>query len=85
MDRGIALPFRDLGARRGVWSESRRGRFTPVQKPVPIVHEFGQTSGPFWTCAKNLAALRFDPRTVQLVASPFNDWAIPVFIINVAL
>jgi hypothetical protein len=39
LDRGIDLPFRDLGARRGVWSASRPGRFTPGKDPVPIVQE----------------------------------------------
>jgi hypothetical protein len=30
-----------------------------------------------WTGAENLAPPRFDPRTVQLVASHYTDWAIP--------
>jgi hypothetical protein len=55
VDRGIALPFRDLGARRGEWSASRPGRFTPGKDPVPIVQEVGWASGPVWTGAKNLA------------------------------
>jgi hypothetical protein len=41
VDRGIVLPFRDLGARRGGWSEPRPGRFTPGKDPVPIVQEAG--------------------------------------------
>jgi hypothetical protein len=55
MDRGIALPFRDLGARRGVWSASRPGRFTPGKDTVPIVQEAGWTPGPVWTVAENVA------------------------------
>jgi hypothetical protein len=55
VDRVIALPFRDLGARRGEWSASRPGRFTPGKDLVTIVQEVGWASGPVWTCAKNLA------------------------------
>jgi hypothetical protein len=53
--RGIALLFRDLGARRGGWPASRPGRFTPGKDPVPTVQEVGWASGPVWTCTKNLA------------------------------
>jgi hypothetical protein len=55
VDRGITLPFRDLGVRRGVWSASRPGRFTPGKDPVSIVQEAGWAPGPVWTTAKNLA------------------------------
>jgi hypothetical protein len=41
VDRGIALPLRDLGARMGGWSAPRPGRFTPGKDPVPIVQEAG--------------------------------------------
>jgi hypothetical protein len=34
--RGIALSFRDLGARRDVWSASRPGRFTPGKARLPL-------------------------------------------------
>jgi hypothetical protein len=56
MGRGTALLFLDLGARRGGWSASRPGRFTPGKDPVPIVQEAWWASGPVWTCAKNLAS-----------------------------
>jgi hypothetical protein len=55
VDRDIALPFRDLGARRGGWSAPRPGRFNPGEDPVPIVQEDGWAPEPVWTCAKNLA------------------------------
>jgi hypothetical protein len=55
VDRGIALPFRDLGARRGEWSASRPGSFTPGKDPVTIVQEAGWASESVLTCAKNLA------------------------------
>jgi hypothetical protein len=67
VDRGIALPFRDLGVRRGVWGS------TPGKDPVPIVQEAGWAPEPVWTCAKNLAPAGFDPRTVQPVASRYTD------------
>jgi hypothetical protein len=50
VDRGIALPFRDLGARMGCVVS----RFTSAKDPAPIVQEAGWASGPVWTCAKNL-------------------------------
>jgi hypothetical protein len=37
--RGIALLFRDLGAKGGGWSASRPGRFTPGKEQVPTVQE----------------------------------------------
>jgi hypothetical protein len=58
VDRGIALPFLDLGARRGGWSAPRSGRFTLGKDPVPIVQEAGWAPGPVWTCAKKLAPHR---------------------------
>jgi len=51
----------------------------PMERdPVPIVQEAGWAPGPVWTGAENLAPPPgFDPRTVQIVASRFTDWAIP--------
>jgi hypothetical protein len=54
VDTGIALPFCDLGTRKGVWSASHPSCFTPRKDPVPIVQEAGWTSGPVWMCAKTL-------------------------------
>ena len=53
---GIALPFHDLGTRRG-WGDSVMSRplFTPGKEPVPIVQEAGWAPGPVWTGAENLA------------------------------
>jgi len=47
--------FFNLGARWGVWSTHRPGRFTSRKDPVPIVQEAGLAPGTFWTGAKNLA------------------------------
>jgi hypothetical protein len=68
VDRGLALPFRDLGARRGGWSAPRPGRFTPEKDPVPIAREawLGRV--------RKIAPLPgSDPRTVQPVASRYTD------------
>ena len=49
----------------------------PGKDPVPIVQEAGWAPGQVWTCEENLAPTPgFDPRTVQLVASRYTDWAI---------
>ena len=52
--KGIVIP----GARRGGWSTSRPGRFTPGKDPVPIVQEAGWVTRPVWTGAENLASHR---------------------------
>ena len=53
--RGIALPFRDHGTRRGeVVSVTPRPFFTRGKVPVPIVHEAEWASGLVWTGAENL-------------------------------
>jgi hypothetical protein len=67
VDRGIALPLRDLGARGGGWSAPHSGRFTPGKDPVPIVQEAGWAPGPVWTCANNLAptGIRFPNRPAR--------------------
>ena len=46
--------------------------------PVPIVEEAGWAPGPVWTGAENLTRTGFDSSIVQLVASRYTDWAIPV-------
>jgi hypothetical protein len=70
---GIALLFLDLGTRRYEWLAPRPGRYTPGKDSVPIVQEADWAPGPVWTCAKNLDPPRFDPRTVQPVASHYTD------------
>jgi hypothetical protein len=45
--------------------------------PVPIVQEAEWAPGPVWTGAENPPLPGFDPRTVQLVASRYTDYAIP--------
>jgi hypothetical protein len=56
-------------------SHTPRPLFTPGKNPVPIVQEGGWAPGPVWTGAENLAPSGFDPRTVQHVASSYNDYA----------
>jgi hypothetical protein len=50
-----------------------RPLYPQKREPVPIVQEAGWAPGPVWTDAKNLAALGFDPRSVQHVASRYTD------------
>jgi len=51
---------------------------TPQKDTVPIVQEVGWAAGPVWTGAENLTSPGYDSRTVQVVASRYKDWAIPV-------
>jgi len=58
----------------GGWSEPGPGSFTPENDPVPVVQEAGWAPGPVWIGAENLAPPPgFDPRTVQPVASHYNE------------
>ena len=50
----------------------RRGHFTPGNKPVPIVKEAEGPQGSSERVRKILPAIGFDPRTVQLVVSPYT-------------
>ena len=62
------------GTRRGRgFNVTPRPLFTPGKDLVPIVQEAGWAPGPVWTGAENLAPLRFDPWTVQPVASHYTD------------
>ena len=47
------------------------------KKPVQIVPEAGRAAGPVWTDTGNLDLPKFDPRTVQPVASRYTDYTIP--------
>jgi hypothetical protein len=51
--------------------------FTPGKDPVRIVQEAGWASEPVWMGAEILASTGIDPRTFQLVASRYTDYAIP--------
>jgi hypothetical protein len=55
VDRGIALPFRDLCIRRGCVVSITPRPLYPGEDPVPIVQEAGWAPGPVWTFTKNLA------------------------------
>jgi hypothetical protein len=58
VQRGIALPFRDLGARRGwVVSTTPRPLYLPGKTRYPLYRRLGG----------------FDPRAVQPVASRYTD------------
>jgi hypothetical protein len=65
-----------LSARYGGWSTPRTGRFTPRERdPEPTVQEAEWAQSlPVWTGAENLG---FDTRTVQPVATRYNDYDIP--------
>jgi hypothetical protein len=59
------------------WSTPRPGRFTPGNDPVPIVQETGWPQGRSGRVLKISPPPGFNPRTVQLVASRYTDYAIP--------
>jgi len=59
--RGVILPFFIIRARcGGRWSMSRPGRFTPGKETrYHSYRRLGGPAGAFWTCAENLAPIRF--------------------------
>jgi hypothetical protein len=67
------------GTRKGVRGQrDAPAALSPGKDPVRIVQEAGRAPGPVWTGAENLAPFpspRFDPRTVQPVASRYTDYA----------
>ena len=75
--RGIALLFLDRGTCRGEGSASRRGRSLPPGKTrYPLYRRLGGLPGWSGQVRKISSPPGFDPRTVQLVASRYTDWAI---------
>jgi hypothetical protein len=49
----------------------------PWESPLPFAQEDGWDPTPVWAGAENIAPYGFEPQTVQPVASPYTDYAIP--------
>jgi hypothetical protein len=75
--RGIALLcFKTSALERGEGSASRHGRFLPPLKTrYPFYRRLGGPQGRSGEVRKISSPPRFDPRTVQPVASRYTDWA----------
>jgi len=75
--RGIALPFRDHGTRRGEGSASRPHRsLPPGNTRYPLYRRLGGPQGRSGQVRKiSPPPPGFDPRTVQPVASSYTDYA----------
>jgi hypothetical protein len=75
VDRGIALPFLALGARRGWVVSTTPQPLYPQERPG--THCTGSWVGPrasLDVCEKSPPSPGFDPWTVQLIASLYTDW-----------
>ena len=73
--RGIALLFLDHGTSRGEGSASRPGRSLPSGKTrYPFYRRLGGPQVRSVQVRKISPPPRFDPRTVQPVASRYTDW-----------
>ena len=75
--RGIALLFLDHCTRRGEGSASRPGRsLPPGNTRYPLYRRLGVPQGWSGQVRKISPPPGFDPRTIQLVASRYTDYAI---------
>jgi hypothetical protein len=76
--RGIALLFHDHDTRGG-WGVSLTPRpiFAPGKTRYPLYRRLGGPQGRSGQVRKISPPPRFNPRTVQPVASRYTDWAIP--------
>ena len=74
--RGIALPFHDLGTRRG-WGVSFTPRplFTPGKTRYPLYRRLSGPQGRSGHVRKISPPTGFDPRMVQPVASRYTNYA----------
>jgi hypothetical protein len=61
----------------GRWSTPRPGRITPGKTQYPMHRRLAGPKGQSGRVRKISSPLRFDPRTVQPVASRYTDCAIP--------
>jgi hypothetical protein len=74
-NRKIQIPFHDHGTRRGEGSASRPGRsLPPGENRYPLYRRLGGPQGRSGQVRKISPPQRFDPRTVQPVASRYTDW-----------
>ena len=72
--RGTALLFLDHGTGRGEGSASRPGRSLPPGKSRYLLYRsLGGPQGRSGQVRKISPPRRFDPRTVQLIASRYTD------------
>jgi hypothetical protein len=67
--RGIAPTHSQRGTRRRWVAVPRFGHFVPFQDPV-------------WVARKISSSPKFDPRTVQPLASRYTDYAVPTAVPN---
>jgi hypothetical protein len=76
LDIGIALPFLDLGARRGwVVRTTPPAALPPGKTRYPLYRRLGGPQGPSGQVRKISPTPGFDRRTIQPVASRYTDWA----------
>jgi hypothetical protein len=75
VDRGIALLFRDLGARRGcvVSQHHDPAALPPGKTRYPLYRRLGESQGGSGRVRKISLPPGFDPRTVQPVARRYTD------------
>jgi hypothetical protein len=76
--RGIALLIHDFGARKGVGGQHNAPAALPPGKTrYPLHRRLGGPQGRSERVRKISSVPRFDPLTVQPVASRYTDWVLP--------
>jgi hypothetical protein len=74
--------IRNSALEGGGWPASHSGGSTPGKDAVHIVQAAGWRSEPVWTARKISPPPGFNLRNVQLVASPYTDWAVPAAVVK---
>ena len=67
----------------GGWSTPRTGALFPGVAWHPLYRRLDGPQGRFGRVRKILYCTGFNPRTVQPVANPYTDWAIPAYVSGV--
>ena len=78
MEKGLALPIPNFGARCGWVVKATPRKFHPQEaEKIPIVQETERVPGNIWMSAKITSLSKLETNTIQVPASRYTDCHIP--------
>jgi len=78
VEKGLALPIHNFGARCGWVVKATPTKFHPQEaEKMPILQEAEKIPGNVWMSVKITSLSKREPNTVQLPASPYADCSVP--------